>query len=538
MISSTFFYILQSKATVMILRRALCSLCSASLLVTLSYCDEAPTEDQDSTTEKQPNIVFILADDLGYGDLGAYGATQIKTPHMDQLADEGMRFTNAYSPHSVCTPTRYSLMTGRYAWRSWNGHITVWANDPLLIDTARLTLPKLLKRDGYKTALIGKWHLGFGSPDTPGWDAVRGPDYNRALTPGPLEVGFDYFYGIPHVAQKPHVYIENHHVVGLSEDDSMAIVLDERWLNRTNYLQRIGVPRHQFIGNESARYTHDDMAMHITEKAVEYIEAQNEDEPFFLYFAHRNVHGPLRPNERFQGSSEVGVYGDFVHELDWSVGEVLKALDSMGIAENTIVFLSSDNGGVKNYLDSRKVDFNGHFINGPLFGQKTEAYEGGTRVPLLVRWPGVIKVGSQSGQIVALTDMLATMAEFTEQTIDWDVGEDSFSFLHVLEGRPSRQQVRDHVVVDATSGLMGIRKGSWKLITGQGGGGVNWNEDENYRILTHEWNHPDDPDHPPGQLYHLEDDIGETENLYYSNPQKVVELQALLRDIKYGGRSR
>ena len=508
------------------------------LLLTLSACSDTETEDRADAKKRQPNIVLILADDLGYGDLGTYGATKVRTPNMDRLADEGMRFTNGYSPHSVCTPTRYSLMTGRYAWRTWNGHGTVWANDPLLIDTNRLTLPKLLKKAGYKTAMVGKWHLGFGTPDSPGWDSLRGPDYNRALKPGPLEVGFDYFYGIPHVSQKPHVFIKNHHVVGLSEDDSMAIVLDERWLNRTNYLQRIGVPRHQFSGNEAARYEHEDLAMQITEKAVEYLEEQQEDDPFFLYFAHRNVHGPLRPNERFRGSSEIGVYGDFVHELDWSIGEILDALDRKGLADNTIVFLSSDNGGVKNYLDSRRVDFSGHYINGPFFGQKTEAYEGGVHVPLLVRWPGVVEAGSQTDHIVALTDIMATMAEFTDFPLPWNAGEDSFSFLHVLQNRTPKQVVRDHVVVDATSGLIGIRKGSWKLIAGQGGGGVNWNEAENYRILTHAWNHPDDPDNPPGQLYNLTEDIGEEQNLYYEKYDKVVELQALLREIKYSGRSR
>jgi len=507
-------------------------------LLTLSACSETTTEKELTTDQQPPNIVFILADDLGYGDLGAYGATKVRTPNMNRLAEEGMRFTNAYSPHSVCTPTRYSLMTGRYAWRTWNGHITVWANDPLLIDTSRLTLPKLLKQDGYKTALIGKWHLGFGSPESPGWDPLRGPDYNRALKPGPPEVGFDYFYGIPHVGQKPHVFIENHQVVGLSEGDSMAIVLDDRWLNRANFLQRIGVPRHQFSGNESARYEHEDLALHLTEKAVGYIEEQNDDESFFLYFAHRNVHGPLRPNERFQGTSEIGIYGDFVHELDWSIGEILDALDRKGLAENTIVFLSSDNGAVRNYLDARRVDFSGHYINGPFFGQKTEAYEGGVHVPLLVRWPGVTEAGSQSDQIVALTDMLATMAEFTDYELPWNAGEDSFSFLHELQNRPPDQPTRDHVVVDATSGLMGIRKGPWKFITGQGGGGVNWNEEENYRILTHEWNHPDDPENPPGQLYNLAEDIGEKQNLYYENYKKVVELQALMRKIKYSGRSR
>ena len=511
------------------------SICLLLVFLLFTGCDQK-SQPEDSL-QSRPNIVFILADDLGYGDLSSFGATKVSTPNVDRLANEGMKFINAYSPHSVCTPTRYSLMTGRYAWRTWNGHITVWSNDPLLIDTSRVTLPKILKDAGYQTAIIGKWHLGFGSPETPGWDPVKGPDYNRPLKPGPLEVGFDYFYGIPHVGQKPHVYIENHNVVGLAKGDSMEIVLDERWTDRAAYQERIGVPAHQFSGNESARYEHGDLAIHLTEKAVDYI-GQQEDEPFFLYFAHRNVHGPLTPNEKFKGTSEIGVYGDFINELDWSVGEILDALDRQGLTENTIVFLSSDNGGVKNYLDSRRVDFNGHYINGPFFGQKTEAYEGGIHVPLLVRWPGTIEPGTQSDHFVALTDVFATMAEFTGYEMPWNAGEDSFSFLHTLMGGEPSAPVRDHVVVDATSGLMGIRKGPWKFITGQGGGGVHWDEENNFRILTHAWNFPEDLEGPPGQLYNLEDDIGESNNVYYQYPEKVVELRSLLREIKYNGRSR
>ena len=305
-------------------------------LLIINGCSTKSNLQQVNTDNKLPNIVFILADDLGYGDLSSFGATKVNTPNVDRLANEGMKFINAYSPHSVCTPTRYSLMTD--AWRTWNGHITVWSNDPLLIDTSRVTLPKVLKKAGYQTAIIGKWHLGFGSPDTPGWDPVKGPNYNRPFKPGPLEVGFDYFYGIPHVGQKPHVYIENHHVVGLDEDDSMEIILDERWKDRAAYQERIGVPAHQFTGNKSARYEHGDPAIHLTEKAVDYIENQDE-EPFFLYFAHRNVHGPLIPNERFKGTSEIGVYGDFINEFDWSVGEILDALDWMKILAKAKIYI-------------------------------------------------------------------------------------------------------------------------------------------------------------------------------------------------------
>ncbi len=487
---------------------------------------------------KKPNIVFILADDLGYGDVGFNGATKVKTPNMDRIAKEGMIFNNAYSPHSVCTPSRYSLMTGRYAWRTWNGHITVWANDPLLIDTTRVTLPKVLKSVGYSTAIIGKWHLGFGVPGTDGWDDIKGPDYNKELKPGPLEVGFDYFYGIPHTGQKPNVYIENHKVLGLKSGDNMRIVLDPKWKNRPSYLNRIGVPDHKFEGNEDARYNHDELAVHLTEKAVEYIDKQKNSSPFFLYFAHRNTHAPLRPNPKFKGTSEIGVYGDFVNELDWSVGQVLDALDRNGLSENTIVIISSDNGGVKDYKASQFIDVNGHKINGPFFGQKTEAYEGGVHVPLAIRWPHKIKPETNSKSIVALTDFLATIAEINKVSLPWNAGEDSFSFLSEMLGTKPLLTSRESVIVDATSGLFAIRRGPWKFISGQGGGGVHWSKEENILMMPHEWTFKQDLDNPPGQLYNLDEDPSETNNLYYKYPEKVVSLRAELREIEYNGRSK
>lgn len=514
---------------------------TATIALTLTASLFAYRSEQNPTPpgkSSRPNIVFILADDLGYGDLGVYGANKVSTPNVDRLAMEGMQFTNAYSPHSVCTPTRYSLLTGRYAWRTWNGHTTLWSNDPLLIDTARVTLPKILKNVGYSTAIIGKWHLGFGLPNTPGWDNLKGPDYNLPLKPGPLEVGFDYFYGIPHVGQKPHVYIENHQVVGLDNTDSMEIVLDERWLDRPSFIDRVGVPAHQFTGNEEARYEHEDLAINLTEKAVDYIHDQKQGDPFFLYFAHRNIHGPLRPNDRFKETSEIGIYGDFIHEFDWSVGEILRALEEKGFSENTIIFLSSDNGGVKNYRPSERVDIQGHYINGPFFGQKTEAYEGGVHVPLLVRWPGVVKPGSTSVKLVALTDVLATLAEFSDYELPWNAGEDSFSFLHELQGKAPSKPVRETIVVDATQGLFGIRKGDWKLITGQGGGGSGWNKEENIRFSSHEWHYPENPNPPPGQLYNLREDPQESQNLYYQYPKIVTELRGTLREVKFSGRSR
>ena len=505
------------------------------ITIGLTGCQEGNSS-QDPA--KKYNIVFILADDLGYGDLGCFGATKVQTPRIDRLASEGVSFTNAYSPHSVCTPTRYSLMTGRYAWRTWNGHETVWANDPMLIDSSRTTLPEILKSAGYRTAIIGKWHLGFGSPNSPGWDDQEGPDYNLELNPGPLEAGFDYFYGIPHVGQQPHMFIENHHVVGLDPDEPMEIILDERYTDRASYVNRDNMPpAHKFKGYGSARYEHEDVAVILTDKAVKWIEAES-NEPFFLYFAHRNIHTPLKPNDRFANSSEIGKYGDFIHELDWSVGEILDALDRMGLTDNTIVFLASDNGGVKDYQDSKIIEIIGHRPNGPFFGQKTECYEGGVHIPFIVKWPGVVQKNSKSEKLVALTDTYATIAELLNHPLLWNEGEDSFSYLSELQGTLSDQPERQCVVTDSKCGLFAIRKGDWKFITGQGGGGAHWNEDEHVRIVTHKWNYKDDADNPPGQLYNLRIDPGETNNLYYSHPEKVAELRDKLREIQYSGRSR
>ena len=508
-----------------------------SILATVSCKNKVDHKIEVVSKNKKPNIVFIFADDLGYGDVSFNGAKKVNTPNIDRLASEGIVFNNAYAPHSVCTPSRYSLMCGRYAWRTWNGHTTVWANDPLLIDTTRVTLPKVLKSVGYKTAIIGKWHLGFGTPGAKNWDDLKGPDFNKELRPGPLEVGFDYFYGIPHTGQKPNVYIENYHVVGLGKGEDMEVVLDDRWKNRSTYLDRIGVPDHKFIGNVGARYDHDDLAVHLTENAVDYINKQNE-EPFFLYFAHRNVHAPLKPNPKFQGISEIGVYGDFINEFDWSVGQVLDALERKGLSQNTIVILSSDNGGVKNYKASQFIEINGHKINGPFFGQKTEVFEGGVHVPLAIRWPDRIKPGSRSNAIVALTDFFATIADLNDVTLPYNAGEDSFSFLsELLQTKPEKPQ-RQSVVLDATSGLMAIRRGEWKFIAGQGGGGIHWDEKQNISMLPHKWNYPEDHGNPPGQLYNLIKDTSEATNLYYQYPKMVTELKAELREIEYSGRSR
>ncbi len=482
-----------------------------------------------TSTEPRPNVLFILADDLGYGDLSCQGAVKVRTPHIDRLAQEGRRFTDAHSPCSVCTPSRYNLITGRYCWRTWDGGGTVWANDPLLIEPDRYTLADLFKEHGYRTACLGKWHLGFGTPGMEGWDDVLGPDYNRELKPGPLELGFDYFWGFPHVGQYPHFIIENHRVLGLDPKDPIRITPDPREGFELDYLHR---PRAGLAaklgqeGGESALYENEKLCDMLTARAVKWLDEYQVGEPFFLYLAHRNIHGPLTPAERFKGTSQIGVYGDFVNELDWSVGQVLDALDRNGLTENTIVMFSSDNGGIYRYEPIDHPEIEGHPINGPLRGQKTSVYEGGVRVPLLARWPGHVAPGSvDESSLIALTDVFATFAELFQKPLPGNAAEDSFSLLGALLDRQPGTPPRESLVMDSYIERMAIRRGPWKLIMGQNGGGAKAEETI-------------DPTQPPGLLYHLGDDIGEATNRYLENPDQVKALTAEYQEIHDSGRSR
>jgi len=484
---------------------------------------------------EKPNLVLILADDLGWGDASSYGATRIKTPHIDRLAAEGRRFTDAHSPSSVCTPSRYNLITGRYAWRSWAGSSGVWANDPLIFDPeTRLTLPALLKQAGYRTAMVGKWHLGFGRPGEPNFDPLTGIDWNGPIRPGPLESGFDSFFGIPHVGQLPHVYIRDHRVVGADTlDEPIRLALDPKrpaWhVPHDERPRDVGEsPWLSFENTGPISYQHEELAVRLTEEAVASLEgrAPADEQPFFLYFAHRNPHVPIRPHPRFKGSSEIGPYGDFLAEFDWSVGEILRTLDERGLAEDTLVLLSSDNGGIARYGPLDRAVIEGHALNGPWRGQKTQLYEGGHRVPFLARWPGRIKPGTTSDALIALTDLVATCAELTGRTLPDEAAEDSFSFLPYLLDQPPAGPLRDALVVDSFRGILGLREGPWKYLPIQSGGGIR----EDLESV--------DPDLPPGQLYHLGLDPGETQNLWEDNPHVVERLADRLETIRTAGRSR
>ncbi|MBX7207186.1 MAG: arylsulfatase [Verrucomicrobiaceae bacterium] len=471
----------------------------------------------------KPNIVFIMADDLGYNDLTCQGATKLKTPNIDRLAKEGIRFTDAHTPAGLCCPTRYGVLTGRYPWRRKQ---QTWASPgaALLIEEKRMTTASLMKQAGYATGIVGKWHLGFGS-------AKQKVDWNAELKPGPLEIGFDYFFG--DVSNRWGAYVENHRIVGLRADDPIRI------------------EGQKVVSGKSAfTMKNEDNASTLHTKAMAFIE-QHKDEPFYLHYVPNNIHTPLTPNAKFAGTSEAGKYGDFVHELDWSVGELLALLDKLKLTERTLVIFSSDNGGVY----EREGFGHGHRSCAPLNGQKGDVWEGGNRVPFLVRWPGRIAPGTTSKQVICLTDMLSTFAAITGQSLPDDAGPDSFNVLPAMLGE-AKSEVRPNLVVQSGSssyfekrreGLWAVREGKWKLVMGQGSGYSTEKTDRAPYLkfadvgMTNSDYTPDGqlkPDAPPAQLYDLDSDPGETKNLWREHPDIVAKLTKLFEKLCEDKRSR
>jgi arylsulfatase A len=481
-------------------------------------------------TQDRPNILFILADDMGYGDLSSYGAEKIQTPNIDKLAEQGVRFTDAHTECSTCTPTRYGLLTGRYSWRTWLKYSSLSMSAPLLIEEGRMTIPSLLKSAGYSTSIVGKWHLGFGREEGFGDDrgdvrpnawATRGsgPNWNGELKSGPLECGFDYSYVLP-VANSfpPYVIVENHYVEGLRKDSPIG----EMESKNSGKME----------GGEGARWKDEELVDKFTSKMIFQLEGFAKEnastgsanspqrKPFFLYYAPHQPHIPHRPNARFKRTSQVGDYGDVIQELDWSVGEVLKALERLGFSENTLVIFSSDNGAGQ-YGRPRQ----GHYPCGPLRGGKGDVTEGGFRVPLLARWPGIIKPGTRSAETISLTDMMATIAALTGQQLPEGAGPDSYNVLPALLGKKLPDPDRPIIMVSGGTGAFSIRSGKWKLIDGQGDCGYG----------EFGAGHPvpePKPGDPPMQLYNLEEDLGENNNLYNQHPEIVQRLKQTLKEIK------
>ena len=469
-----------------------------------------------------PNIVFIMADDLGYGDLGCYGATKVKTPHVDRLASQGLRFTDGHSAAGTCTPSRYSFVTGEYAFRNRSTGIASGV-DGLIIEPGRVTVPSLLKRAGYATGIVGKWHLGLGTTPT---------DYNGEIKPGPLEIGFDYAWIIPATGDRtPCVWVEDHRVVNLDPADPINLDYRVKRGEPRSFIN--GIPRiGEQTGGKAALWDDENMSTVIAAKSCEFIE-QHKDRPFFLEVSTHNIHVPRAPNPKFRGTSECGVRGDAIVEFDWTVGQILETLDKLKLADDTLVILTSDNGGV---LDDNGPDTvhgigskeanNGHLFNGALRGTKGSVYEGGTRLPFIARWPGHVRTGV-SDELICQVDMLASFAALTGQALAPADGPDSLNVLPALLGESCEKPCREYLVEQNNdASWVGLRKGPWKLLPEANAQG------KRYMPLS---DRPAEAVAKKVSLYNLTDDLSETKDIAAAHPEIVAEMSAKLDEIWKGG---
>lgn len=501
---------------------------SVALLLLLAIVAPAALAEPRQGGTRRPNVVFILADDLGYGDVQCFNPDgKIATPQIDRLAREGMKFVDAHSGSSVCSPTRYGIMTGRYSWRGKLKAGVLGGLSPRLIEPSRMTVAAMLKSHGYRTACIGKWHLGMDWEVLPGKkiselsietpDQVANVDYSRPIRNGPNSVGFDYFFGISaSLDMVPYTFIENDHVVEVpSRTTEYPMVLGS-----TESKTRTGPAA---AGFEAAK-----VLPMLTGKAVEFIGKQaadaREGRPFFLYLPLASPHTPVLPLETWQGRSGLNAYADFVMATDAAVGAVLGALDEHRLTDNTLVIFTSDNG-CSPLADFGTLRRNGHDPSGGFRGAKADIYEGGHRVPFVARWPEVVQPESTSQQLLFLGDFYATVAAVVGDATPRDAAEDSVSFLHALTGRndgPSRQSIVNH----SSNGSFAMRDGAWKLCLCPDSGG--WSDPKPGRTSANA---------PPVQLFDLVTDPAESKNLAAKFPEKVAELRALLDQIQKTGRS-
>ncbi len=495
----------------------------------------------ESQAADKPNIIVVLADDLGYGDVSCNNPhSKIPTPNVARLAAEGMRFTDAHTPSAVCTPTRYGLLTGRYCWRTRLKERVLDGFDPPLIEPGQVTVASLLKQHGYATAAVGKWHLGLGWTDKNGEpvSAVppdrKGPprggddvDYTKPFTGGPTAVGFDHYFGISaSLNMSPFCYLQGDRPLHLP-------VLHQERMRDTNFM---AVDE----GVRSPDFTIHGVMPRLAGEAVAFIEKQaaaTGAKPFFLYAALTSPHLPVVVNSEYRGKSQAGEYGDFVVETDAFLGAILDTLDDNGLADNTLVLFTSDNGGLYHYWEAKETDdlkhykirgrgahireF-GHQGNAHLRGTKADIWEGGHRVPFVVRWPGKTPAGTVSDELIELTDLLATAAAIVGAELPPEAGPDSRNILPALLNVKPDRPVRDFAVHHSLWGVFAIRQGPWKLIPHRGSGGFT---------------HPRDLDPakeggPPGQLYNLESDPSETRNVYAEHPDVVQRLSELLKKVQ------
>jgi arylsulfatase A-like enzyme len=517
-------------------------ICLAALLLPLTALSSAAS----GKLRSKPNIIIILADDLGSGDLSCAGATKIKTPNIDRLAADGVRFTQGYAPSATCTPSRFSLLTGEYAWRQSAKKNTILDGDaPLCIEPGRLTLPAMLRQAGYQTGIVGKWHLGLG-------DGKTRVNFNGDVNPGPLEIGFDYCHIIPATVDRvPSVWIENHKVIGLDPVDPIEVSYVKNigdaptGLKRPDLLTRFGADeQHSCMiingisrigymkGGHSARFKDEELPKTVVAKSVEFIE-KHKDAPFFLDVGLFEPHVPRVAAPPFVGKSGSGLRGDVIEQIDWEVGEIMKALDRLKLADNTLVIFSSDNGPIlfDGYFDRSEEDLNGHQPTEGLRGWKYLTYEGGCRVPLIARWPQQIKP-RVSDQLFSLVDIYATVAQLTGQELTAGAAPDSLDLSSVLLGK-TKKNVRDNTVLHGIGGLA-LRQGDWKYIPATekmkpGGMGSGANAaDPRFAAANI----------PEPLLFDLSTDPNETKNVITSHPKKAAELAKELNTIIAKGEAR
>lgn len=493
------------------------------LLIVLASCKTNKKETVKTDEFKKPNIVILYLDDLGYGDVSAYGATALQTPNIDSLANGGVKFTNGYASSATCTPSRYALLTGMYPWRNRNAKILP-GTAPLLIDTLQQTLPKMLKSKGYQTAIVGKWHLGLGTGIV---------DWNTKITPGPNEVGFEESYIMAATQDRvPTVYIENGDVVGLDKNDPIQVnyqenfegqptaisnpeLLTMKWHHGHNSSIVNGIPRIGYMkGGKNAIWTDTDMADHFLERAQEYVKT-HKSEPFFLYYAMQQPHVPRTPHPRFVGKSGLGPRGDVIVEADWVIGEFMKTLKEEGVLENTLIILSSDNGPVLNdgYYDDAVEKLGNHDPKGGLRGGKYSIFEAGARVPFITYWKGKI-TPTISDAIVCQIDLLASLGNLlgTDETTT-----DSKNITDAFLGKTNSG--RETLIIEAT-GKTALRNGDWLYIPAYEG--KNFREEVGIEV----------GNLPYEQLYNLKEDIAQQNNLAEVKPEKLAEMKSIFINLR------
>jgi arylsulfatase A-like enzyme len=502
------------------------------LIIGISACSSKQKQTVESESVK-PNVVIIYIDDLGYGDVSCYGATKVSTPNIDNLAATGIRFTNGHSSSASCTPSRFSMLTGGYAFRQEGTGIAP-GDAAMIIKPETRTLADIFSEAGYKTGVVGKWHLGLGGEG--------GPDWNGFITPGPQDIGFDYSFLIPATGDRvPCVYTENGRVLGIDPTDPIQVSFKEKIGNEPTGLENPellkmhpshghnntiinGISRIGFMtGGNSARWVDEYMADAISQKALDFIE-KNKEMPFFLYYSTHDIHVPRVPHPRFVGKSGMGPRGDAILEVDWAVGEIMKKLESLALTEKTIVIFTSDNGPVVDdgYKDQAVELLGDHKPAGPLRGGKYSAFNAGTQVPFILSWPGRIKYG-KSDALISQVDFMASFAKMLNLDLNEKDAIDSYEMLDQLLGKSEVD--RDHFVHQGIS-TNALIQGEWKYIVPSNRPKMNINT--NTEMGTD----------PEPQLYNLKIDLGETKNIAKENPEKLKELETLFQKIKDDGRTR